>query len=215
MVKVVKLYVEGGGNDSQALKAECRRGFRDFLEKAGLAGHMPRIVACGGRHDAYESYRTAVNNGEAAVLLVDSEASVASMFQSGPPDRWLPWTYLKQRQGDGWEKPEGATDLECHLMVQCMESWFLADRGTLAAFYGRCFKMNALPAVQNAVESVVKQSVYLALADATKGCVSKGQYGKGEHSFKILSLIDPQQVRVASPWADRFIEQIRAIMGAA
>ena len=44
----VRLYVEGGG-DSKKLRVQCRRGFRKFVEKAGLKGRMPRIVACGGR----------------------------------------------------------------------------------------------------------------------------------------------------------------------
>ena len=66
---MVKLYVEGGG-DSKVLQSECRRGFREFLEKAGLSGKMPSISACGGRRSAYEDYCTAIKNGEAAVLLV-------------------------------------------------------------------------------------------------------------------------------------------------
>ena len=45
------LYVEGGG-DSKVLRTACRRGFSEFLAKAGLQGHMPRIVACGGRSQA-------------------------------------------------------------------------------------------------------------------------------------------------------------------
>ena len=34
----------------------------------------------------------------------------------------------------------GATDEQAHLMVQCMEAWFLADRETLAAVFGRGLK---------------------------------------------------------------------------
>ena len=66
----MKLYVEGGG-DAAALKTACREGFAKFLGKAGLAGRMPRIVACGSRADAYDSFCTAIGNGEAAMLLVD------------------------------------------------------------------------------------------------------------------------------------------------
>ncbi|WP_203225773.1 MULTISPECIES: hypothetical protein [Pseudomonas] len=31
---------------------------------------------------------------------------------------------------------------------------------------------------------------------------------KGEHSFKLLGLIDPNKVCEASPWAKRFIESL-------
>jgi len=61
-VVTVRLYVEGGG-DSKELKTHCRRGFRKFIEKAGLQGRMPRIVACGGRQRAYDSFATALAAG--------------------------------------------------------------------------------------------------------------------------------------------------------
>ena len=211
---MVKLYVEGGG-DAAALKTACREGFTSFLEKAGLKGHMPRVVACGGRQDAFESYCTAVQNGDDAVLLVDSEAPVLGQHQQGAdPTTWQPWQHLKLRQGDGWEKPVAGVDTDCHLMVQCMESWFLADRATLKKFFGQGFKEGSLPAVGNAVETVPKDHVYQTLASATKDCKTKAQYGKGEHSFKLLALVNPATVTAASPWADRLVVQMKIKMGA-
>jgi hypothetical protein len=53
------LYVEGGG-DSKLLRTACRRQFSEFLAKAGLKGHMPRIVVSGGRGQAYGDFRTAL-----------------------------------------------------------------------------------------------------------------------------------------------------------
>lgn len=210
---MVKLYVEGGG-DTAALKTACREGFTSFLEKAGLKGFMPRIVACGGRQDAYESYCTAIDNGDAAVLLVDSEAPVSVKHQQGEPATWLPWRHLKQRQGDGWDKPAAGIDTDCHLMVQCMESWFLADRATLKKFFGPGFRERSLPAASRAIESISKTQVYESLASATKECKTKAQYGKGEHSFKILVSVDPASVTAASPWAARFVAQMKIKMGA-
>lgn len=142
---MVKLYVEGGG-DAAALRTACRQGFTTFITKAGLTSR-PRVVACGSRRDAYDSFCTAIANGEAAMLLVDSEVAVSDADQLfEDKSKWLPWSHLKQRQGDGWEKPEGGEDSDCHLMVQCMESWFLADRDTLKAFFGIGFKESQLPA---------------------------------------------------------------------
>jgi len=75
-VVTVRLYVEGGG-DSKRLKTQCRRGFRKFIEKAGLQGRMPRIVACGGRQRAYDSFATALAAGTSTpMLLVDAERRV-------------------------------------------------------------------------------------------------------------------------------------------
>ncbi len=99
-------------------------------------------------------------------------------------------------------------------MVQIMESWFLADRDTLKAFFGQGFKDNALPAANNAIEGVAKQQVYHALAQATNNCKTKATYGKGEHSFKLLTMIDPAKIIQASPWANRFVDELRKKMGA-
>ena len=49
----VKIYVEGGG-DTRALRTLCRRGFSEFFAKVGLRGRMPRIVASGGRRQAFD-----------------------------------------------------------------------------------------------------------------------------------------------------------------
>lgn len=207
---MVKLYVEGGG-DTASLKTACREGFTTFLTKAGVV-KRPRVVACGSRRDAYESFCTAVKTGEEAVLLVDSEEPVAAEYRQGEPEAWQPWQHLKQRSGDGWDKPTDAADTDCHLMVQIMESWFLADRGTLKAFFGQGFKENQLPATGNTVESVAKTQVYESLAAATKDCKTKAQYGKGEHSFKLLALVDPAKVTSACPWAKRFVDQVKKKM---
>lgn len=204
---MVKLYVEGGG-DSAALRSACRQGFTQFITDAGI-GQRPRVVACGSRKDAYDSYCTAIANGEDAVLLVDSEAPVAQQHQQGQDSEWQPWLHLKQRPGDGWDKPNGAPDTDCHLMVQCMESWLIADPVTLKAFFGQGFRENQLPATANSVESVAKTQVYRALANATKDCKTKAQYAKGAHSFNLLGKIDPTKVTAASPWASRFVSQLK------
>lgn len=209
---MVKLYVEGGG-DTAALKTACREGFTTFVTKAGLK-NRPRIVACGSRRDAFDSFCTAIASGEEAILLVDSEDTVIAQNQQGQPDSWQPWTHLKARTGDGWDKPAGAADTQCHLMVQIMESWFLADRDTLKIFFGQGFKENALPAASNAIESIAKPQVYNALAQATSNCKTKAAYGKGEHSFKLLTKIDPAKVTLASPWAKRFVDELRKKMDA-
>lgn len=202
---MVKLYVEGGG-DSNTLKTACRAGFSEFLSKAGLKGKMPRIVACGTRQNAYESFCTAINSGEEALLLVDSESFVAASYQQEEPEKWKPWGHLQNRQGDQWDKPANASEEDCHLMVQCMEAWFLADRKTIKDFFGQGFNTNALPAEKKQIENVVKDQIYQILTKATRNCKTKAGYSKGEHSFKLLARISPDQVTAACPWAKRFVD---------
>jgi hypothetical protein len=204
--------VEGGG-DSAALRTACRQGFTQFITGAGIA-RKPRVVACGSRKDAYDSYCTAIANGDDAVLLVDSEAPVVAEYQQGQDSEWQPWQHLKHRPGDGWEKPEDATDTDCHLMVQCMESWLIADPVALKAFFGQGFRENQLPATAGSVEQIAKAQLYSGLANATKHCKTKAQYGKGEHSFKLLGKIDPSKVTAASLWASRFVSELKKKMGA-
>lgn len=130
------LYVEGGGNEGKrrGLKPECRRGFREFLLKADFDGRMPRIVACGSRGEAFDSFTTACSQGIAAALLVDSEGVVTK----------APVDHLKDR--DKWDISNDVDHGCIHLMVQCMENWLLADKEALAAYFGHGFRANALPA---------------------------------------------------------------------
>lgn len=204
----MKLFVEGGG-DAGDLQTACRKGFTAFITKAGIT-RRPRVVACGSRQNAYESFRTAVEKGEAAMLLVDSEAPIAAEHQAGPADDWHPWRHLKARPGDGWDLPAGAKDRHCQLMVECMESWFIADAGSLAAYFGQGFAPNALPRRRDS-EAISKATIFGALAEATKACKTKAAYGKGAHSFEILARIDPAPVMAASPWARRFIDALRIL----
>ncbi len=190
----VKLYVEGGG-ESNALRTACRQGFRQFLEKAGLAGRMPRIVACGSRNDAYDSFCTALrqNREELPLLLVDSEALVA-------PGSSV-WDHLRQR--DNWQRPANARGEQTHLMAQCMETWLDADPETLAHYFGQGFNRNNLPRRDN-LETVSKPDVFQALERATRR-VNAGTYNKGRHSFELLARINPTPVRERCSYAERFL----------
>ena len=56
-----RLFVEGGGNNNDALRTECRRAFTKLLEKAGFCGRMPKILVCGGRKSAYDQFCIAIS----------------------------------------------------------------------------------------------------------------------------------------------------------
>lgn len=204
---MVKLYVEGGG-DSASLKSECRRGFSEFLRKAGLEGRLPRIVACGSRENAFDSFCTAVQNNEDAFLLVDSEHTVACEHQEGECECWHPWQHLKQR--DGWSKPPKAEDVHCHLMAPTMEAWFLADIECLKSFYGGQFDISRVQHINRNIEYIPKENIYTLLNSATKNC--RLPYAKGPHSFRILSLIDPSKVMQSCHWASRLVKILKSTL---
>ena len=173
-----RLYVEGGG-DRNPSKTKCRQAFRAFLLNAGLEGRLPRIFASGSRKRACDDFCHALGaarGDDIAVLLVDSESPVA--MDVGP------WRHLKDR--DGWDKPAGADDDHVHLMVQCMEAWFLADRTALARYFGDGFRENSLSR-RTDVEEVSKQDLERGLNNATRNSRPKGAYHKGRDSFAILA----------------------------
>lgn len=196
----IKIYVEGGG-DRKDLKTRCRQGFSQFFEKAGFNGRMPAVVACGSRQKAYDNFCTAVktaDDNELPMLLVDSEDAVSES----------PRQHLHSR--DGWVCPDGVRDEQTHLMVQVMESWFLADRLTLADHFGKGFRKTALPN-RTKIEEVAKQEVFDSLKSATRDCGKDKVYdekAKGKHSFDILGKLDPGKVRKASPHAERLLQAL-------
>jgi hypothetical protein len=211
MVKRIKddvvVFVEGGG-DGAALQIELREAFAEFFRKSELGtARRPRVVACGSRTKALESYGTALSQGRNALVLVDSEGPVDQLDQEPPdtPMHWRPWSHL--RKTDGWHAPVGAVDHDCHLMTQCMESWLLADWDALAKFYGQGFDVSERPAVN--VETISKQDIFKILKRATERCKSKDKYGKGAHSFKLLKLVSPQTVAACAPWARRFLDELQ------
>ena len=84
-------------------------------------------------------------------------------------------------------------------MVQCMETWFLADKATLAQYYGNGFKQSALPP-NPTIEVISRKDVFEGLVRAT-AATRKGQYHKTRHAFDILERLDPEAVRQQSPHA--------------
>ena len=197
----MKLFVEGGGDGKKTLAA-CERGFAGLVEK--VAAMKPRIVACGPRNDAFDAFKAELARGKAALLLVDSESPVA------PKNSGRPWAHLLEI--DNWQKPDGATDDDAHLMAQCMESWFVADPTALAAHFGDGFKPAKLP--QNPdVEEVAKADILAGLESAARE-TPNGGYEKTRDGFRLIGKINPPQVADRAPHAKRFFETLRDKLGA-
>lgn len=183
----IEIFVEGGGNHA-ITRARCREAFSTYCNKVAPPYRRPKIVPCGGRADALSSFLFAISRDERNTifaLLVDSEAPVEAATAAehlSRSDRWnLP--YLNRHR--------------VFLMVQAMEAWFLADRGTLKDFYGDGFRANSLPGSEANIETILKIDLESSLKRASKE-TSKGEYHKAKHGFALLARIDPARVENAS-----------------
>lgn len=196
----VKLYIEGGGN-GQLLDTLFRQAWKGFFEAAGLGGQLPGVVRGKGRAQAFDMFKTAVANPKAGVLpllLVDSENQVAAGHSV--------WQHLKSR--DNWDRPAEASDDHAFLMVQVMETWFLADRDLLKNYFGASLRENHLrewPVLEN----VPKDTVLDALAQATAGCDKP--YSKGKVSYELLGQLNPTRVEAACPRAKGLLDRLRGL----
>ncbi|MCR3883049.1 DUF4276 family protein [Methanotrichaceae archaeon M04Ac] len=193
----VRIYIEGGG-DSKDLQSRCREGFRKLIEKTGFEGRMPSTVACGGRNNAYDMFKIALRSAdvnEFPMLLVDSEEPVTM----------APWDHLKSR--DGWDRPAGAEDDQAQMMVTCMETWIMADRGALRKVFGVHLRESALFPVEG-LERRSRQDLLAALKNATEDCGRGKGYDKGRRSFQILSELDPEMLKENLSYFRRFSETL-------
>ena len=187
----IKIHVEGGGGQDR-INTLCRKGFSEYFAKIAPENRKPRVVPSGSRRSAYEDFcisiRTERHKYELILLLVDSEDPVAN--------RHTAWQHLKQRPDDNWDKPPDANDQSAHLMVQCMESWFLADKDTLERYFGHGFLRHSLPGNAN-IESIPKSDVLSGLEHAV-GPTTQRHYHKTDHGSELLGLINPEKVGNAS-----------------
>ncbi len=185
MVREVRIHVEGGGNGPEG-KDQLRRGFGQFFGTLYDAARSKRVkirtIACGSRGATFDRFSQALIDYPQSfnVLLVDSEEPVNKGRRE----------HLIAR--DGW--PLGGTPEEkCHLMVQVMETWLIADTDALRRFYGQGFNANPIPNPAN-LESVDKSRVLAALREATRK-TQKGEYGKIKHGSGLLAVASSEVVR--------------------
>lgn len=205
MVKEIRIYIEGGG-DSKNTKGLLRQGFSSFFNPIKEIVRSKKIgweiVICGSRNNAFRDFKNALEDHPDAfiILLVDSEAAVKKQ---------TPWEHLKSK--DNWDAP-GVDDSHCHLMVQAMEAWFIADVETLKKFYGQGFKENSLPKNPN-VETIDKDLLEPSLKAATRDTKSKGEYHKIQHGSKLLEMLNVERVRKASSHCNRLFTTLTEIIG--
>jgi uncharacterized protein DUF4276 len=200
MVNEIRVYVEGGGDHSDT-KAAIREGFSAFLDP--LRQHARKrqiqwsVTACGSRNAAFDAFRSALETHPNAflVLLVDSEAPVVEG----------PWRHLQKR--DRWDAG-GLPDEHCHLMVQTVEAWLLADPEALTAYYGQGFRRNVLPK-RDDIEEVPKEQLLKILDRATEK-TRKGGYAKIRHCADLLARLNSDRVRQRARHCDLLFNTLEA-----
>jgi hypothetical protein len=205
-VKAIRIHIEGGG-DQRDKKQELRKGLGQFLsslrELARRRNIQWDIVVCGSRNNTFDYFKTALKVHPAAfnILLIDSEGPVKSQ----------PWEHLRRR--DRWSKPARVTEDQCHLMVQAMEAWLIADLDTLQTFYGQGFNPKPIPKTAN-VESVGKRILQSSLREASRD-TRTGKYHKTRHAPKILACLKEETVRKKARHCDRLFVTLTKLMDSA
>ena len=208
MTSSIAIYIEGGGDTASTL-IPFRQGMSDFLkpviDEVRKRRIKWRVIPCGGRKAAFDAFMDAVEKEPDVhnILLVDSEDPV--------PITISPWTHLKKRPGDAWEKPSGIDDSRCQLMVVCMEAWFLADRAGLKKHFGGNFDERKLPP-ENQAESRTKDAINTALRQATRN-TSATKYRKIRDGAKLLSKVNPAAIRQHCQWCDRLFTALETVIG--
>ena len=227
-MKQIAIYVEGGGDTAQQ-RAELRNGFDRLLgewKQAARAKHLRwKLVPSGGRDAAYKDFINAVKHageGTFCVLLVDSEEGLppesfvaADETQEQSKQRKLTdararLDHLARR--DKWDLADIPPE-RVHLIVQCMETWIVADPERMAVVYGKNFHPERLP-VRHDLEEEPKLSVHSKLAKATKD-TAKGEYSEENHSkikhaSKLLEKIRADRVAARCPRFATFTRWIGA-----
>jgi hypothetical protein len=182
VVAEIRLYFEG---DKWLL-----RGFRKFFSELHESARKNRVrfKLIAGGHDAVGGFMKGIriNPDYLHLLLIDSEG----------PDNGKLFANLSGRKNWTPPRPSPVSPESVLWMVQCMESWFLADPEALSAYYGKDFAASKLPQNVN-VEAVDKDQVIRSLEEASRD-TKKGKYHKTKHAPFILEKISPARARSAS-----------------
>jgi hypothetical protein len=175
----MKLYLEG--------EKHLRPAMSQFIQKATGNRISIKVITSGPRDEAISHFV----KDSGSLLLIDSEGEELTDLSARLASRISSTDALNQ----------------AFFMVQVMETWFLADKQTLAKYFGQGFNPNALPKNPN-VECIPKQDIIHGLQEATRRS-KKGEYRKTKHDAALLGLVDHATVYRACPNFARLITYLR------
>lgn len=206
MVKEIHIYIEGGArNQDRAASQALRRGFSMFLTKLCSEIRTNNIklhpVIVGSTELTCKIFTQKTENSPEKffILLVDSDAFVDRSENSK--------TFLQNNPKLVKYNLRNIEENQCHLMVQVMETWFLADVESLKKHFGKDFKKNKLRKTEN-VEEISKDDVLNSIEEATK-TRKTGGYHKLNDGAKLLEKINPQEVIKNAPHCEKLFQAIK------
>ena len=196
-MREIWLHVEGGGNANQKERLRQALGtvLNELRDRARAKGVRLRITFWGPRSETHVAFSRSRSQYPAALhlLLVDSEGPVNTSARQ------------HLMRADSWNLSNVPED-GCHLMVEVMESWFLADPEVLEEYFGRGFSVDALPPTRD-VEQIAKDTVLEKLTRAARA-TKKQRYDKGRDAHMILERLDAGKLRTRAPHFDRLFATI-------
>ncbi len=198
-MKIV-VFVEGTAGDRGAL----RRTFQEFFTRAGIPDGTIEIRPTGDgprTHKAFERYCNGSNSAQSAFLLIDSEREKAQNTAN--------WRFAQENSN--LQKPTSASEESLGLMVQCMETWFLADRDSAIAYFRLPGDGRPLPRHANP-ESVPKLEVLSAFDSASRR-VRNRRYQKGDDALALLAMAQPTKIAAKCPHARIFFSEVMRAAG--
>lgn len=203
--KVLEIYVEGGGksnNHRAKLRAAFLEALRDLRAKAAVKKWDLRPIFLGPGPEAFKRFvkDTPAPANSRRLLLIDAEGPVTSDVRNHLLSQF------------GWDV-SGLDPDDLHLMVQCMEVWFLADIDALKSYFGPKINISKLPNRKN-LEEEPKEDCFAKLKVACQ-TTPTGIYGKGEHSAELLKRITWSTVCARLPHAQRFNARLEAVISSA
>jgi hypothetical protein len=200
VVSEIRIYVEGGG-DSRETKAIFRQGYNQFFRQIIEIVRNKRIhwnlIVSGSRENCFDDYKNALHSHPDAfnIMLIDAECEVTTNVMQ----------HLKEQ--DRWELT--GTEGHYQLMAQMMEAWLVADKTTLADYYGQGFRANAIPNTYD-VEQIAKATLTFSLENASRN-TQKGGYAKIKHGADLLALVNVQLVRTRAKHCDRLFRLLETL----
>lgn len=204
MVEGVRIYIEGDKKNKTS-NISLREGFSVFFdvlrEKARERKIKFDIILCGSSAETFRDFQFGVRShpNSFVTFLIDSDDELDNQD--------TPKSFLqKQTKSKNWEW-RNVEDEQCHLMIQIMESWLIADIETLKNYYGKDFHANSIPKNKN-IEKVPKLDVENSLAKATKD-TKKGVYHKVKHGAELLTKVNKEIIKLKSKHCQLIFDTIK------